>query len=101
MVRLPTRFEGPRRRRRIGVGNLKQQPVRQDPRRLRNPEHAPGDRLPIDGEPLKPPRAEREREELKLEQVLEKAILRLEMLRREQDALGPQNRLQLAHKHLT
>src|SRR2546422_833003 len=40
-------------------------------------------------------------EELKLEQVFEKAILGLEVLGREQDALRPQNGLQLAHGQVT
>ena len=101
LVRLPAGFEGSRGRRWIGVGDFEQQAIGQDTGGLRNPEHPARERLAIDVEALKPPRAKGEREELKLEQVFEKAILGLEVLGREQDALRPQNGLQLAHGQVT
>jgi hypothetical protein len=57
----------------------------------------PGQRFAIEGELGEAPRAERERAHLQGERVVVIAVLRLQMLRREEDALGPEHGGELAH----
>ena len=60
-------------------------------------ERPAGQRFAIDLQPMKSPRAKCQCGELKLEQVLEKAILRLKMLGTEEHSLRPQHGLHLPH----
>ncbi len=61
-------------------------------------ERPTGQRLPINGEPLKAPGRKRGCREPKLEGVLQKTILHLKVLRGEEHPFCPQNRLHLTHR---
>ena len=90
-------FERTRWRDIFGRGHVEQETVRQDAGRRREREAARGERLAIDLEPLKAPGTERECRQLELEEILEKPVLGLEVLRTEKNSLCPQDGLHLPH----
>src|SRR5687767_8472074 len=91
-------IEQPHRlRSRIGVGNREDQSVWEDSRRFRDREVAGRQLLLVDLQRGESPRLERERLGLESKGVLQEPVLRLEVLRAEERALHPDDRLELFH----
>src|SRR5690606_27153867 len=74
--------------------------VREDPRRRPKREGSGGERFPVDLEAAKPPGGVLKCAELKGDELLEISILQLQVLRVQEDALGPQHFLQSPHRQL-
>src|SRR5207245_1030573 len=67
------------RRRGIGIGNIEEQPIRENPAGSREGERAGGKRLVIDVQSLKSPWTEAQSVNLKLERIFDEPVLDLEM----------------------
>ena len=89
-----------RRGRGVGVGNIEQQPIRKNSRRIGQRHVTRGQRFLIPLQAAKTPRRERQRVKLKLQRIFEKAILGLQILRAQHRALHPDDRLQSLHSNL-
>ena len=101
MIRSERRFQRLGGRGSIGFGNVEQQAVGKHADRCRDGKRAGRQGLAIDGEAMKPPGREGEARQPKLEQVLQEAVLQLQVLRGEQDTLRPEDWLHLPHGGLT
>ena len=89
--------EQARCRRRTARWHVEEQAVGKASRGAGEHERAAGERLVVEGEARDAPRTERERAHLEGERLVVVAVLRLQMLRREEHTLGPEDRLQARH----
>ena len=88
LILLPRRLECSRRRRRVGRGCVEQESVREAADGGANDDRSAGEGLAIDLEPRDAPGTERQRAELEAQQLIEIAVLGLEMLRGEERPEG-------------
>src|SRR4029077_9740010 len=90
--------QGLRGRRRIRIRDIKQQPIRKNASSPRNHKLSLGKHLLIDDQLTESPSTKLQRLQPEIERVLNKPVLRLQVLRSEERPLGPDHWLQLLHR---
>ena len=83
----------------VGTGYVEDQPVRQEPGRAGDAERSARESFAADLQRGEAPGAERQAFQVELQEVLEKAILELQVLGSQKRSLGPDHRLQSPHSH--
>lgn len=81
----------------IRIRDVKREPVGEHADRPGQGKVAPRERLLIDSQVVKPPRAKMESLQPELQHAFQKTVARLQMLRCEKRSLRPDDWLQLAH----
>ena len=84
--------------RRVRVRDIEQQPIRENTRSPRDYKLPFSEHLLINDEFTESPGAELQRLQAEIKRVLDKPVLRLQVLGSEERPLGPDHRLQLLHK---
>ena len=98
-ARIEEFIQGLRRRWGIGLRDLEEQSVGENSRSARDRKLAIREEFGIDRQIAEAPRTKFKRLQPEIQRVFEKTVLHLEMLRRQERALGPEDGFQLLHAY--